>query len=65
MKNFTLCASNNELGPEIGENFAEIFQMNQESTSLEELILDNNEFGIKGVKGVLKGVALSKTLKKL
>ncbi|KAJ3450562.1 leucine-rich repeat isoform f [Anaeramoeba flamelloides] len=65
LKNFSLSASGNQFGPDICHKILEVFETNTESESLEELILDNNEFASEGINLIFKCAAMSKSLKKL
>ncbi|KAJ3435158.1 leucine-rich repeat isoform f [Anaeramoeba flamelloides] len=62
---FRLSASNNPLGAEAGKMLLQLFEMNRKTSTLRELILDNNELGAIGIKHLLRGVKYLKSLKKL
>ncbi|KAJ6244808.1 leucine-rich repeat [Anaeramoeba flamelloides] len=62
---FRLSASNNPLGAEAGKMLLQLFEMNRKTSTLRELILDNNELGVIGIKHLLRGVKYLKSLKKL
>ncbi|KAJ6238624.1 leucine-rich repeat [Anaeramoeba flamelloides] len=65
LRNFSLSASCNQFDLDICNKILEVFETNTESESLEELILDNNEFGSEGINVILKCATISKSLKKL